>query len=626
MSMDKLCLTILSLLKLIYKIPIYIIKKVVTFFIEMFCFFGAYFLSRVMVFGHNFIWFFLVILWALCILSMQYFNYDIFSLPMLSSVKKILIAWSAGIAAYVVATTGVSVSFYSFFFNAQKNISEASTRTSEWGIKTALTLYFISICIAFPEQISLKYLLNSKNYDDVLLVSLFFITALFIVNIYCSVERMNPINLFDYVIYRHLINYRALQTRLWVKHLNKALDETLVDYLIYSVTGIFQILISLCQKNMMLIFEEKYNKWKRNAVFLGMDIDVSDNENLTIKFVTLMSSEYARFYKAVLRGQLSLIKALYNGNHLKEGNEAVTYSFSLSLPVLQNVDLPSEIKEDLFNEYILVSVENALYFYKNKISLIPILNYIKDRASNEQEYKGIISVYRIMLIKAIENNDINAVISLVYDLVRTIEETDKKDDDILQLEQQEVTSSNYDYIGMAIYIFISCAVKSIELGYTDIVGFFVKFIVSNFDSTLTEKALHNFKENKSKDIKFDDDYISSKIGINGFKINNKTDSYCMEKFVILLFGQQLYVGSKNVRVGKIPNCVIMIHQYISINCIYIFRKMCLENYGLFWINSKLESEVNFRKKLENILKRNVANKEQTNLCRIFLVTVKSINT
>ena len=121
------------------------------------------------------------------------------------------------------------------------------------------------------------------------------------------------------------------------------------------------------------------------------------------------------------------------------------------------------------------------------------------------------------------------------------------------------------------------------------VGFIVKFIVSNFDSKVTNRSFEQFFSQKGRDEKFDIAEAGKGFGLNSFHLNNRTDQYCLEKLAFLLYGQQLYIKQNNIRIKSIPDECIYIGKYISCNLKYIYKKnlAAKDRYGLLWLNDEV---------------------------------------
>lgn len=519
-------------------------------------------------------------------------------LGIIDGIDYILTRWLGYISqgSNLVVFIGVVITLYCFLFNVQRNISSASTTFSDWRIIT-LILY-----LSFPCIIKL---LNNKairviNFREEIIHLLSFWGGLwFIIHISNVIARINVVNLFNYVLncYRLYCNALLFIFRFRFEGLkNTILIQEIFNGFTHIVLSVYQIFIFFIKNELIGIFRRHYDKWKEKCLFLSFQDFEDQHGDKTGYFIKAYPKYYLIFYKASVRCQYMLIRNLYEKGYITEGYIAVEDFFTMSpYPLIgdNKLNLP-----ELPQAFISALSEITLYFYNNNISLTPIFNNII-KFVIPVNIDDTIALYRVLLIKASERQDVKAVIGLSYNLNQTVSQVWLENDTIIS----EIESNNLErtrYIGRILYIYLCTILKSIELGHKDIVVFLVKFLVSEFKGKDIEMALEQLREKLPYDPKYDSHAIGGVIGINSFNINNETRLYCFEKMVILLYGQQCYIKNNQIVFNRYYAEECNIESFLSDKCFYILDKIYTEQYALLWLKD-FDQGRNFRSQLRSRL-------------------------
>lgn len=506
----------------------------------------------------------------------------------------------------LIVVLGVVVSLFCFIFNAQKNIAGASTTFSDWRFLSLIAF----LCI--PNVLKLagfKICFNTWNefvYYLVLLL-LFWAWCWYAFHIKNLIYRVNVVNLFTYVLHSYRIYREGVLLYLKPESLplkcgvNSYCKAKLFRGLNHIVLSIYQVLLHFITNDLLGVFQHRYREWLNYSDFLNVGDSRKEQNDDTIHFLEQYSEEYAELYNVTVRCQYMLIKSLYDHGYVSEGYQALKDFFPMC--PYQNVDMTDGQEKFLEMKRMFLSTlcELGLYFYNNNISLTPIYENVKGFVSSEV-INDIIAVYRVLLIKASEKQDVKVVIALCYNLMQTVKQT-------LEIEQGlpivTVGSENAEkrrYRGRILYIYLCAVLKAIELGHKDIVSFLIKFTVSEFNGTEIETALKHLHENLPHDFRFDSHEIGDYTGIKSFNINSETHKYCFEKMVILLKGQQKYIHERGVRFNPAISGQINVESFLTEKWLYVLDKLYADQYNLLWMKDTDEAN-DFRERLKDELKR-----------------------
>jgi len=536
------------------------------------------------------------------------------------------VGWFKGIYSWIFT---ISIPFYYFIAREQKSLSESSLNLDRKGLRH---FFYTSIIIiaggyilaSFDDLQKEKYIFFALSFS--VLSMIFFISSLgFIRHL---LQSININYLFFRILDRTNFSFKALLLK---KNQYKFFRKKLYDNLNYLIESIYQMLNQSINKGLIKVYSSNYEEWKKtiHLIFKGNrgDIELISKDDL----------QYSNLYKIILKNQVALIIALYANNRLSEGYDALMNLFVLvpdgDIRSTDNMNQKIEEKyNELMKEYLSTLCGLGLFFYKSNIILHPLILQIKRLPIQRIGIDKIISVYRTWIIKITESCDVKMLVCLSYALMETIEETSQQSiienelinsGDKVSISQMENLmskalnvhlSGTEKSVGRCIYILLNAAVKSLEMSQYQCVGFIIKFIVSNFDSKITNIAFKEFISNDGRDNKFDNCEIGSSFGLTSFNLNKKTDKYCLEKLSFLLYGQQVYIKTNNISIRYVPSEYINITECISDNIEYIYNKIIAgkDKFGLIWLgNEKFHKRLFYRilelndKKNDNQKQRNV---------------------
>lgn len=513
------------------------------------------------------------------------------------------------IGKYLMQILSWQIPFYYFIFREQKNMSDASIGISEWNIKTSVILFGTFVVIKVYYEQLCRYLLE----DGLVILKLWLLISLvwFISNVYRILTRTSATNLIDYLIYRFSIYANAMEAWLRFDCLIKYKTVTIVtkyfgNHLVFSITAIYQALVYLSQRDMIGLFDEKYRKWIRNIRFLITEDKDSPNDNITFKFVSNFEDEYFKYYKAALKGHLALLKSLYKNNYVEEGKVVLSELLKMRCVVPNNNESHHTLCK-FEDAYMKIMLQVLLFFYKENISLQPVLSSMHQMYPDQESYDRVIVLYRSLIIKATEAQDIKMLIRLSYSLLNVIDKASESKNMFLGSASRELIEIKC--YGRILYVFISAMIKSMELGYKEILSFFAKFIVSNFKWKVIQKVMYEASLNNGKDRKYDVHSVGVDIGLNSFNIDEKTCPYCLHKVAILIYGQQAYCSRFKIRVGcgNVGVSAINIWDFAKSNNDYIAYKTFAEGYKLVWMEDK-DFKLEYLRLLDNISSEAVNNR------------------
>ncbi|WP_400162944.1 hypothetical protein ACAF76_008530 [Brevibacillus sp. TJ4] len=349
----------------------------------------------------------------------------------------------------------------------------------------------------------------------------------------------------------------------WTKKQRVTLYPTCHMY----IESLYQLFTIASEKNMNEVYDDNYKKWTGilAKLFQSPRLDFVDS---TTRYEYLLSKEKSGFqslYKSILRNHISLILSLSKNNKVEEAHNAIKTFFEL---------VPRS--EELYSIYLTSLHElSVLLADDNVIGIHPILNEIEQISSNSDFKNGLVFIYKALLIRAVQKNDVKAISSFAYSLSKCIEKeefsltkesVDQAIDKLKNSLGQKITSNNFTQTSSivrnstlenaGIFVLLQAALKSIELAHYSSTGFLIKFMVTNYDPNIFNFTFKRFCKHKGANNPFISQRQEySKINVS-FNFNDKTLEYCTKKLVILVYGQQMYVKEKNIDFGYVPNTFI----------------------------------------------------------------------
>ncbi|MED4754597.1 hypothetical protein [Brevibacillus choshinensis] len=465
----------------------------------------------------------------------------------------------------------ISITLYVFAYREQK----ASSVSGIYSRNMSLVVFFIFSVVAITYGKLLVYLMSPLSVEG---------------TFYSTYLQSGRITVWGLLSFTAIVfgikmvkeTIRSVNIR-WLLHdLNEEIKNTLFNLLfawskkqrqtLYPIChmyieSIYQLFSVAIEKNMNEVYEINYNRWTGflSKLFEAPRFNFVDN---TTRYEYLLSKEKSEFqglYKSILRNHISLILTLAKNNKIEESHKAIATFFEL---------MPRSTE---LNSYYLTSLhELALLLVDDSaIGIDPILNGIEEISSNPEMKHGLVLIYKALLIRGTQKNDVKAISSFAYSLSKCIEkeefslEQEKVDEAFERLTEvigQNIKSSNFSQVNTVnitstlknagIFVLLQATLKSIELAHYASTGFLIKFMVTNYESDIFNFTFKMFCRNKGTNNPFitqREEY--SKIYVS-FSFNDKTLEYCTKKMVILVYGQQRYVKDNELNFGCIPGTYV----------------------------------------------------------------------
>jgi len=487
----------------------------------------------------------------------------------------------------IIAIIPMVTAFYYFIYREQKAVSESSLYSNKFNIKYFIAIYICLLAnLVYYNQL---YNVSGINFFNLIESTPWTMTCF--VMFLISFVTTSVWLLFRIIIYFGSgINVRSLLTRVRkdfkiycqnIRFLSNRTQgsgriERVIEHIRIEnyeqmdncIESFYQCQVQAINKDMISVFDEECVEWNKiiNSFW------TKENVQLLLK---IDSKNFLKVYKSILKNHLSLITVLYTKNKLQEGYRAIKELLKLGsvdfLVCSEEDEVECKEYRDMTEAYFTVLSELSLWLYKNdNIGLQPVIQNIKQMPIHIG-LQEILTTFRLLLIKAVEKNDCKLVVNLSYSMgtiadysmgvkkkpekkhrTKTKKSNIAEFESILhvadQLQQQPVDIDlQKDFQGKFIYVLISAAIKSIELGHNSCAGFLIKYI-SNHDGHLILNSYKKNDRNRGEDILLDRCRWANQLGINSFNINSQTFTYCLGKLEFLLYGQQKYLKEKGLKI------------------------------------------------------------------------------
>lgn len=278
----------------------------------------------------------------------------------------------------------------------------------------------------------------------------------------------------------------------------------------FSLESVFQNLKFAADHNMNKEFEDNIEKFKLVIDKMKQNIDTYDIKHVSTYLLNKDGSKFTNAYNSALRSNLSLISSLMKNYQYNKAKKAVSLYFYMFLNSDEKLRKIFKISSNDFLDFIDTDDERQLLIFLEGLDEIP-----KDQS---------LITYKFLLMKLINKNEIKNITNLVYDSKKYTEKPILK--------------------GLTLVILLQNLIKSIEISNYNIMGFMVKFLITNFSGEDINRRLLVLKKNRYA-------YTSvleagekiegiSENGVYAIKINDETFDYCFKKAYILLFAQHVY--------------------------------------------------------------------------------------
>ncbi|MBC9786240.1 hypothetical protein H1S01_17400 [Heliobacterium chlorum] len=322
-----------------------------------------------------------------------------------------------------------------------------------------------------------------------------------------------------------------------------------------SIEGIYQILHLCIEKNMDELYVNSIFRWN-GIVRWWIRAQVDEVGQNCVDDKKEYYKQISSIYSAILKDHIALIMALHKSHKINYATTAIKNFFSFC-PLTNRIHI--HFLSSLY-EFCLLMINVDINALRNVLEGME--NLYKD--SNLMIRVGILIIYKALLSKAIKSKDVKILSIVCYSMLSSIEKENEFYNDIEDELLQEIGESaligakdkkitdrdKQTNLYCVIYILFQSAVKSIELSHYECTGFLVKFLATNFDSTDLNLVLKEFIENKA----VNNPYIQQRNYYNDINvdlyINSKIVSYFIDKLVVLLYAQQVYMIKDRVFLVK----------------------------------------------------------------------------
>ncbi|BDG46394.1 hypothetical protein [Parageobacillus sp. KH3-4] len=566
----------------------------------------------------------------------------------------------------------LSITFYIFTYREQKVLSHSSIKQSS---PTSLLIIFIilsSFTLVYTGHCSSLLKIHLKTLKDFNNIGLDF-----------TEKHLGAINLLFYLFSLSLITGVITIISLWrrlnlkttlkknIKDIKKDIfylsfvkdnfaknnnifilnnilisqRKKLYSNLHYKVESVYQLLIQSIDNNMNELYENNYKDWEDVLSYIHSHnrIYYLCPEERYLYFLRTHPRDYLDLYKAILKNHTYLITKLYEKNHIEYGNKAIKKLFSMGPTTFKvykklpdkKIDQIKSSYNELLSTYFSILLELSISLYQNKIvGINPILNNINQMLKQDKMVKAIdiITIYRSLIVRAIEENDlkfltilINSLLMIVLNTKPTyyiesydnhtpsstnelfgknlnLTNTNRRIEEINNRNSKQDTKTDLN-LKISVFTFFEAILKSIELGHYQCTGFILKSLVSNIeDDIINDEFLHFVRHKGLINPYIVENRLYKEFQIE-FNISTLSVDYCLAKMTILLYGQQKYyknILNKDLPISFYSIKAVDIKSGISKsqNIEYLFKKLEKANdkYGLLYL-----SDDEFMKKIKKAI-------------------------
>lgn len=488
----------------------------------------------------------------------------------------------------------VMMSYVYFIIREQKAIAISSIKQTIHYMEYFIVIVGIIIPFWYYKKIIFR---NISLVNDGWICGYICIVLVLFAWTLCALYRLLNFTLADKLFDRIIYAYDVYEYFLIEKEkTGKYIIDCAYEKIFLIIEGIYQLLFTALKNDLAKDFDEMFCKVNKRLEELFIE------PRKSIFLFDKDPDKYIKFYKDILKNQHSLIIKLYESNHITDAHEALYLLENLlpdsSVELDNNVTKKGNVRkyQDLIKVYMTVICELGLSLYLKGVIMTPLMELLLHVMVKKEFLELYIYIYRVWIIKAIENNDIKQEVLLSYSMMGLVEGSgfwnnkQTLDDEYKKMEMvianqtnEQIEREKNRYVGMCIFVLLNAAVKCIELSQYQSAGFMVKFIVSNFPEDVTNDCFFRLDQKNGHDEKFENAGEYKCIsGISSFNINYKTYKYCLQKLVLLLYCQQKYMLEKEIVIGNALKKKIDLKSFIGRNPEYIYKKIesARDKYGL----------------------------------------------
>lgn len=453
---------------------------------------------------------------------------------------------------------------------------------------------------------------NSNSFDNTLSTKIFFWILLLLASLISiaiiTINLINSINInnmMDDLLEknRHLVRVLSSAT------VSNLFTKKIMMELVNNVEQIYQVLIHIVEKNVNTVFQAKYEEW--NEILVNNIQGLNKPKYLFVPFVKLQkidSDGFLNLYRIMLSSHINLISALYKSNNIIEAKKCVESFFMMQLDYnVSGKNMATRYKPYL-HELILI-IYNSYPFHIRLLLNGVRETLMKDlEGSSKLNIQSICLIYKDLLLRSVEQDDINSVSAIAHSMTDAVEESESsylegvievlKEIYGVRLDKNKLHNKELRdlYNKAVIFTLFQAILKSIELSNKRCCGFLIKFTITHFHRfEIFPNIFDEFiKSTNKRNPYLDFGDKEPEITVNPH-FNKGSLKYCTFKMALLVYGQQKYVDSEKIDVvySHKPNKLINIKEIMS-DCRY--KKYLLEKlknesdeYGLLFLKTKILS-------------------------------------
>lgn len=451
----------------------------------------------------------------------------------LSVINHLLAGISIDLAKIGTAYISFAPPLYYFYFKEQRAVSESFMTDVEVPIFNSFVICCIGCGLLF---------IGEENkidtaFDLIYLITLALWAFLFIRSI---MNRLRPKLLMQNAV-REAEEYLSIilaasNGKIQMGNHEQALHGRLnVVFEIY-----YQILAYAIQKNVNEIIKEGIVSLETPFSLLKDIIKVKSED------IVPDDPIYSNF-RLILRNHKNFCVSLYEDKRSIEFQDALKLFFSY---YPQGLDLKDDSKNLLIiDEFFKTYWSMLLYFINHDRN---IFQKIADRIlliyKLDNEATDIVLTLRALIINAVDEDNLTHMVETCYlqkkliDNMSNSEESSQGKDFFSRVNSSSEKRRSQNYEGMQLYVLFQAMIKATELSQYKMVGFLVKYVVSNYKPDVINNVYENVLRNEGySDHRLHVEGFFERLGVK-FNINRATVFYCLKKVVILLRLQEMYLS------------------------------------------------------------------------------------
>lgn len=518
------------------------------------------------------------LIFSFCLVSLGYQILDCIHIesiyiifPCMSVIKNLLAGASIDLAKIGTIYISFAPPLYYFYFKEQRAVSESFMTD----VEVSISNIFMVCCIGN----GLLFIDKENKIDTVFDFIYMMILALWIVIFIRSLtHRLRPKLLMEKAINEAVECLSIILADSNGKIQIGNHEQALYRRLDIACEIYYQILAYGIQKNINEIIEKGIKTLEIPFGMLRKIIevkaeDISPNEPIysSIRFI--------------FRNHKNFCISLYEDKRNVELQDALQLFFKY---YPKELDLKDDKKNlIIIDEYFKTYWSMLLYFINNNRNMFQsVADKMLSVHKLDNEATDIVLTLRALIINAVDEDNLTHMIETCYlqkklvDNIRISEKISKEKDFFSRVNNGSEERRSQNYEGIQLYVLFQAIIKSTELSQYKMVGFLVKYIVSNYKTDMINSVYKNVLKNRGYiDARLHEEIFFERLGVK-FNINKDTVVYCLKKVVILLRLQEMYLS--NISEEEMIPLKIFANKKDRFSFQYCMNKVLLvkEQYGM----------------------------------------------